>query len=118
MIKQIIKVSGNANGVVYAPVELKDYKSVEGEKALSHSFVMDILRKVMGKTLTIIDASILDKQQNKAIKDLIREVMSEQMDFCADMAFDQMVLEGMLPDNIEEFGKIKSVTIEEALGVN
>lgn len=121
----------NNEGVTYQTLNINDYfcetgkcgavHAISGEKALSHSFVLDTLRKVMGKTLTIIDSSIDDERKNKAMKDLVRSVISDEMQFSAEMAFDQEVLSEMAEEHFdgmsdEEIEK-HSVTIEEALGV-
>ena len=89
-----------------------------GERALTHSFLMDTLRKIMGRTLTVIDASIHEEKQNKAIKDLIRGIVSDEMNFATDWAFDQQKLQEMFDDMSDsEIDNLETVTIEEALGV-
>jgi len=42
-----------------------------------YNYVQKIIRQISGKVLTIIDASISDKQQNKAVKDLIKDRISD-----------------------------------------
>ncbi len=107
--------------VSYKEVDLNDYEAGCGEVAISHGFIMDSFRKIMGRTLTIIDASIVDKQQNKAMKDLLRAVFSDEMEFVADMVFDQKEMSEMANEAYEEALKngedLTPVTIEEALGV-
>lgn len=115
MLKEIIQVKKEEECISYEKLSIEKYESSVGEIALSHSFVMDVLRKVMGRTLTIIDASIIDKQQNKALKDLLRQVISDEMEFSADMAFNQEGLMATIKD--EDIEMSESVTIEEALGV-
>jgi len=96
----------------------------DGERALTHSFLMDTLRKVMGKTLTIVDASVMDKTQNKAMKDLLRGVFSDEMEFSAEMAFDQDIQTKLANESFEALSEKEqeevlksSVSIEEVLGV-
>lgn len=116
-MSQIIVVEREINGgVSYNPVEIADYKSVEGEKFASYSFVMDVMRKLMGRTLTLIDASVVSKTQNKAMKDVVRNIFSDEMNFTADMLFDQKVLDEMISKDLD-LSKVKQVSIEEALGV-
>ena len=67
-----------------------------GERLLTHASSTPS-RKVMGRTLTIIDASIKDRQHNKAVKDLIRGIFSDEMEFAADMCFDQQKLQALIP---------------------
>jgi hypothetical protein len=101
--------------VGYSSIEVKDYKGVADEKALSIGFVFDCFRKIMGKTLTIIDASILDKQQNKSVKDLVRNMFSENMEFVSEMVYDQKKLQDLIPDDLEAIGE--PIAIEDILGV-
>lgn len=99
----------------YEVVKLSDWKHATGERALSHSFLMDSFRKLMGRTLTIIDASTTGTQ-NKAMKDLIRATFSEEMGFAADWAFDQVEIQKLIPQDIDP-AKLGTVSIEDALGV-
>ncbi len=115
-MSQIIVVKKDNDYVSYSPVEIADYKPIEGEKFATHSFVMDVMRKLMGRTLTLIDASVVSKTQNKAMKDVVRNIFSDEMEFTAEMLFDQKVLDEMIPDDIDP-AKLGSVSIEEALGV-
>ncbi len=41
-------------------------------KEVHYDYIEDQIRVLSGKILTIIDASISDKQQNKCVKDLIK----------------------------------------------
>jgi len=118
-IKEIVLVKREQDVISYEPVSIDEYNAYEGEKALSHSFVMDCFRKIMGRTLTIIDASVHEKQQNKAMKDLVRNIFSDEMEFVADMAYDQEIICKMANETADEIGieNMQSVSIEEALGV-
>lgn len=99
------------------PVSANGYFMSEGERLLSHSFFMDSMRRLMGKTLTIADASLSDKEQKKAVKDLIRNMFSDEMAHEADWAYDQEVITKMANEQFPDLEDIKSVSIEEALGV-
>lgn len=104
--------------VAYEKVDIEKYDAMEGEKALSHSFLLDSFRKLMGRTLTIIDASTSDKQQNKAMKDLVRTMFSGEMEFASDIGYDQKILTEMANKAFKNATELpESVTIEEALGV-
>ena len=116
MIKEIVKVTKEGEHVSYEKLSIDKYDFSFGEVALSHSFVMDVLRKVMGKTLTIIDASIIDKQQNKALKDLLRQIISDEMEFTSEISFDQEKLLASIPVD-EDLDTPRPATIEEVLGV-
>lgn len=113
--------------LILPTTDLKEYEDKpayfldEGEHLLSHSFFMDSMRRLMGKTLTIVEASISDREQKKAVKDLVRNMFSDEMEHEGAWAYDQKVLEKLaklanasMPDDLSEF---TTVTIEEALGV-
>lgn len=128
---EIVTAKGSKGFVSYETVNADSYfgvggsgqsdGAIKGEKALSHSFLMDTLRKVMGRTLTVIDASVHEKTQNKAIKDIIRTIFSDEIEFSSQMAFDQNILTEMANKHFEgvsdEDLDRHSVTTEEALGV-
>ena len=122
-IKQVVTSKKEEDFISYEIIDIEKYQSTGGieigERFLTHNFLLDTLRKIMGKTLTIVDASIYDKQQNKAIKDLIRNVISDEMNFSADWAYDQKILDKMAEEHFKDIPleDIKQVTIEEALGV-
>ena len=119
-IKQIIKVNKIGNGSIeYAPVDIQEYEVQFDEKALSYSYVMDTMRKTMGTTLTVLDASIPDGKQLKAIKDLIRHAYSDEMSFLADMVYDQDEISKVATEYFEKNKgtEEETVTIEEALGI-
>lgn len=125
-MSKIVIVKNEKDLVEYEPVELESYfglngsgmkgGAIKGEKALAFSFLMDTLRKLMGKTLTIIDASIQERQQNKAIKDLIRNTFSDEIDFASDMVFDQEEIQKLIPNDMP-IEDMKDYSIEEVLGV-
>ena len=48
--------------------------------SITHRGFKDQLKFLQGKVLTIIDASISDTEQRKAIKDLINQSFSSQLD--------------------------------------
>ena len=117
---EVVSVEKKGEYVSYSSVTIDEYFADSadlGEKLLSHSFLMDSFRKIMGRTLTTIDASIVDTKQNKAIKDLIRGIFSDEMDFSASMSFDQDKLQLCVPEDID-IENLGVTTIEEALGVN
>ena len=94
-----------------------DYIVQKGERLFSHSFILDTYRKIMGRTLTIIDASITDKQHNKAVKDLLRAVFSDEMDFSANFAWSKEAMARFEAEMPEDISEIETVTTEEVLGV-
>lgn len=99
------------------PLGEKGYQPTKGEKLFTHSFLMDTLRKVMGRTLTVIDASVHEHQQNKAMKDLLRNIFSDEMDFAVEWGYDQEEMQKLIPKDID-LKDLGEVSIEEALGVD
>lgn len=100
------------------PISGNGYFMSEGEHLLSHSFFMDSMRRLMGKTLTIVEASISEKEQKKAVKDLVRNMFSDEMEHEGAWAYDQDVISKIAEESMPEDPKDwQSVTIEEALGV-
>ncbi len=99
------------------PLGEKGYQPMNGEKLFTHSFLMDTLRKLMGRTLTVIDASVHEHQQNKAMKDLLRSIFSDEMEFAAEWGFDQEEIQKFIPEDIDP-KELGEVSIEEALGVD
>lgn len=99
--------------LAYETLPIEKWEPQFGERLITHAFLMDVLRKVMGRVLTVIDASVVG-QQNKAMKDIVREIISNEMEFAADMCFDQKQLQEQVSLNMKE---IEPVTIEDALGV-
>ena len=93
----------------------EDYHLHDGEHLFSHGFITDSYRKIMGRTLTIIDASITDKQHNKAIKDLLRQVFNDELCFSSEWGFDQEVIQKGL--NTETMDGSEALSVEDVLGV-
>jgi hypothetical protein len=79
----------------------EDYQLSDGESLASFSLIKDTMRKLMGKTLTVIDASIMDKQQNKAVKDIIKSAFNEELCFASELCFDQEIIQKNLPEDYE-----------------
>lgn len=114
---EVVSVSGKGTDYIsYEKIDVAKYQLGDGEYLITHSFLLDSFRKLMGKTLTVIDASITDKQQNKAMKDMIRGIFSDEMEFAAELCFDQEKMQEKIPDDIDP-ETLGSVSIEEVLGV-
>jgi len=111
---EIVIVGTSQDRVSYSKVSIKEWKRLDCESALSYSFHQDTLRKIMGKTLTIIDACIPEAKQNKAMKDLVRQAIQAEVEFGSEMAFDQEELQKMVPENLDD---IEDISLEEVLGV-
>jgi hypothetical protein len=64
---------------------IENLSSVELEEAMKNRFVNmndvgEHVSRLAGRILTIIDASISDRQQNKAMKDLIKQEVGKTLD--------------------------------------
>lgn len=120
-IKEIVKATKYPDGLSIDFLPIEEYVAFEGEKALSHSYAMDILRRLMGRTLTLIDATMVDKSQNKSVKDIIRGIYSDEMNRLSEDVYDQEIMNEIAEEHYKDMSDedmLKdSVTIEEALGV-
>jgi len=60
----------------------KRFGSIPNEVCLGQSIVVvpSFASHLMGKVLTVIDASIVDEKQNKALKDVIKVMFREKQD--------------------------------------
>jgi hypothetical protein len=130
MYKKYVHVSGNGNNVIYHTAletgvklsdntdteELAEGQNFKGDKLCTQGFVQDQFRLLLGKTLTIIDASISEPKQNKAIKDLIKAIYSERLNEVSHFLSDPKGIESVMAD-IDEENLPHSIDIEEALGV-
>lgn len=54
-------------------------RNEEDIKEISYYHIENRFRLTAGKVLTLIDASIPDKQQNKAFKDLVKQIFSNEI---------------------------------------
>ena len=113
---KVVECSREKGFISYQAVNILEWERIEGEKALSFSFNKDTLRKVMGRMLTIVDACIVDPKQNKAMKDLVREVIQDEIEFSSEMAYDQEILQDSISEDFDP-AEFTPVTLEEALGV-
>ena len=61
----------------------------EGNKLVTYEFVQNRMSKLLGRVLTIMDASIIDKSQNKAVKDIIKTIFVDEYVELTDMLYDK-----------------------------
>lgn len=87
-------------------------------KLVDYSYVMNILRIVTGRTLTVIDGVVPQGKQNKAVKDMVRQIISETMETLSEQTVDQREVQNAL-DNIseEELDSLESVDVFEVIGI-
>lgn len=110
---EVVSVSNKGDYVSYSKEPVNEYDIVEGEKLFSFSFVKDSHRKLIGKMLTIVDSSIENDRQCKAMKDLVRTAFNEELCFASEMGFDQDIIQKKIEDIPEE--ELEAVDIEEVL---
>lgn len=91
-------------------------KVPDGNKLVEYGFVQKELKNILGKVLTIIDASIIEPIQNKAIKDIIRNEFIDEYYHLSDMLIDQKFMEkAMKAQDMPDFNP-EEIGIEEVAG--
>jgi len=109
---KIVQVTKEGDYIGYSHVLLDEYEFSDGERLFSHSYIVDMLRKIMGRTLTLVEASHSDKEQRKAMKDLVKQIINDELSFSSEWGFDQEVLQSLID---EQADTLKAVDIEEVL---
>lgn len=59
----------------------------------TYGFVFGEFSKVLGKVLTLVDASMSEPRQNKAFKDIIKNVFADEYGFLSEMLLEQSEIE-------------------------
>lgn len=100
-MKQLNSVTIGSEGIIYSykssigtEYSWRSFESlteIEQPKIsyADHSFVLDVLKRMSGRTLTLIEASISDKEQRKALKDIVKGFFSEEMNHIHSLMFSQ-----------------------------
>lgn len=76
------------------------------------SSIMAQFNFLQGKVLTIIDASIQDERQNKALKDLIKNSFYEQMDWVTKLSTGHFGLIGVTEQEAKDL-ELEETELEE-----
>jgi hypothetical protein len=96
---------------------VKDNKVEFGSSLADYSFIQNEFRNMLGKVLTIIDASIVDPKQNKAIKDIIRNEFIDEYVHLGNMMQDNNAIDKYTENfTDEEIDKMGEASIEEVAG--
>ena len=109
------------NGKTYNQMDISTGKEVvswnnKETKLANYSFIQMRLSKMLGKTLTIIDASIIDSKQNKATKDLLKGVfINEYCELTELMVSSDIYLTREFTN--EDLKEMKEVSEDGALGL-
>jgi hypothetical protein len=72
------------------------------EKKLEYYVIDTQLNHLMGKILTIIDSAIIDKNQNKAIKDLVRDKFNKKRDWIYQLCGLPNKCQPEMPETLEQ----------------
>jgi alpha-L-arabinofuranosidase len=83
-------------------------EGVRNDKLADYFYIQMMTSHLMGKVLTIVDASFSDPAQRKAVKDLMRDEWATLYQDLSEQMLDLSDVE--IPENAEE------VTLQEALG--
>lgn len=70
-------------------MSMPDQITPDGRNAFKLSFVNDNLSHLLGRVLTVVDASIVG-EQNKAIKDLLRREFSNKQSWFCELAWKEV----------------------------
>lgn len=105
-----IKSLDNGNQVQYTT----DAEGVETDgtqtkvAGAAYSLVESRISHLSGRIFTLIDASIADKDQKKAIKDIIRGFIAEEFSFFADILTPQL-----MKDSLAQFDEMSEEEFEK-----
>jgi len=86
----------------------------DSSKLADLNFIQSRISDLLGKVLTVIDASIPEGKQNKCIKDLIRKDFMHEHEELTNLLIDKNELKEMIA-NVDE-SEVESVSLAEALG--
>ena len=89
----------------------------KGNSLASYSFIQKRLRNILGKTLTVLDVAITDKQQNKATKDIIKDMFATQYSEICELMIDMRGLQESMGPNLSAQMNLMEVSQDEALGL-
>ena len=67
--------------------QVKEEVLAHVSRSIKYPLIVDELSHLLGQILTIVDASVVDAEQRKAVKDLVRDKFNERMyekfwDYC------------------------------------
>ncbi len=68
-------------GEAVPPEDVIEWKVESDPKPMEFSAIQAQLKFLMGKVLTVVDATYQDKEQKKAVKDLIKDSFSGQLNW-------------------------------------
>lgn len=96
----------------------RDHWDKRGTSAFTYGVVQDRLRQMLGKVLTVIDASYTNERQLKAVKDIIRKEFATEMGELWEMSEPkyQEIIDASTEDLTEEELEESAISLEEALG--
>ena len=97
----------------------KDTASIPGTKLADHAYILRVMGHLLGSVLTTVEATTANEKQAKAIKDLMRQHFSREMEFVSSMMYDQQELDTAAEEAMKDVPdeEVVTVTIDEVLGV-
>jgi predicted kinase len=75
---------------------------IADEKLVTFNFLQRVIGNLSGQFFTIIDATVVDREQKKAVKDLIRGVVSKEYEVISDFVYDQEKMSKLATESFEE----------------
>lgn len=81
--------------------------------AAEYSLIEMRLNRLAGEILTIVDATIVSKTQNKAVKDLIRQKFSEEFGF-----FSELLIKGIIDETLTHIENMSDAEWDEHMKQN
>ena len=106
-LKQELKADFYKDGYLIEGTDYQKDKVISTwmKVAVPYGYILEMNKSLLGQVLTIVDASISDKIQNKALKDIIKDKFH--------LSFDKSYKDTHTSDQIDNFGK----TIEEGMPI-
>ncbi len=101
----------NQKSTVKKNISLEEFAKKMKEHTLSADAMSSQIRFLAGRILTIVDASVHEEKQNKAMKDLIRNEVASTLNHITTLATEGCEL--VVSDNEAE--KIVESSLEEAI---
>jgi hypothetical protein len=112
-MKPIVVVKNVSDGKQFTE---RDDSMKNQEKLADYSFIFKELKTMLGRVLTVIDASIVDPKQNKAMKDIIRNSFIEEYSFLSDMLYGDTIRKAVEESSSVPDFNPEEVSIEEVAG--
>jgi hypothetical protein len=93
--KGLLFSNKSKHGTEYHWTELDTAVVIEQPRVsyADHTFVLEVLKRISGQMLTLVEASISDKEQRKALKDVVKGFFSEEMNHVSELMYSKEYME-------------------------